>query len=82
MEEAVMRQIFGSTITLAMIPAAASAVISLFVPATFAQTPAPSATTPAMPPALTTPWGDPDLQGIWLDETDTPLQRSAKHAGR
>jgi hypothetical protein len=82
MEEAVMRQIFGSTITLAMIPAAASAVISLFVSATFAQTPAPSATTPATPPALTTPWGDPDLQGIWLDETDTPLQRSAKYAGQ
>ncbi len=25
-----------------------------------------------------TPWGDPDLQGIWTDETDTPLQRSPK----
>jgi hypothetical protein len=82
MEEAVMRLIFGSTITRAMIPAAASAVISLFVPAAFAQTPAPSATTPAMPPGLTTAWGDPDLQGIWLDETDTPLQRSAKYAGQ
>ena len=27
-----------------------------------------------------TPWGDPDLQGIWTDETTTPLQRSAKYA--
>lgn len=25
-----------------------------------------------------TPWGEPDLQGIWTDETDTPLQRSVK----
>jgi hypothetical protein len=27
-----------------------------------------------------TVWGEPDLQGIWTDETDTPLQRSAKYA--
>src|SRR5436190_7017309 len=27
-----------------------------------------------------TPWGDPDLQGIWTDETDTPLQRSPRFA--
>jgi hypothetical protein len=30
--------------------------------------------------ALKTPWGEPDLQGIWTDEADTPLQRSAKYA--
>src|SRR5215468_6232666 len=30
--------------------------------------------------ALKTPWGEPDLQGIWTDETDTPLQRSPKFA--
>jgi hypothetical protein len=29
-----------------------------------------------------TPWGDPDLQGIWTDETDTPLQRSPKYANQ
>jgi hypothetical protein len=29
---------------------------------------------------LRTPWGEPDLQGIWTDETDTPLQRLAKYA--
>jgi hypothetical protein len=29
---------------------------------------------------LKTPWGAPDLQGIWTDETDTPLQRPAKYA--
>jgi len=32
--------------------------------------------------ALTTPWGEPDLQGIWTDEHDTPLQRPTKYAGR
>jgi hypothetical protein len=30
--------------------------------------------------ALKTPWGEPDLQGIWTDETDTPLQRPPKYA--
>lgn len=29
-----------------------------------------------------TPWGDPDLQGIWSGETLTPLERPAKFAGR
>jgi hypothetical protein len=29
-----------------------------------------------------TPWGDPDLQGIWTDVYETPLQRPARYAGR
>jgi hypothetical protein len=29
-----------------------------------------------------TPWGDPDLQGIWNDPYDTPLQRSAQYANQ
>jgi hypothetical protein len=40
--------------------------------------PTTSATSPA--PTLKTPWGEPDLQGIWMDESDTPLQRPAKYA--
>jgi hypothetical protein len=31
-------------------------------------------------PAQKTPWGEPDLQGIWTDQNDTPLQRLAKYA--
>jgi hypothetical protein len=31
---------------------------------------------------LKTPWGEPDLQGIWTDETDTPLERSPKFANQ
>src|SRR5215470_4598382 len=42
------------------------------------QAPASSVTAPV--PALKTPWGEPDLQGIWTDEFDTPLQRPAKYA--
>jgi hypothetical protein len=32
--------------------------------------------------ASRTPWGDPNLQGIWTDVYETPLQRPAKYAGR
>ena len=32
--------------------------------------------------ALRTPWGDPDLQGIWSGETLTPLQRPARFADK
>ena len=31
---------------------------------------------------LRTVWGEPDLQGIWTDSTDTPLQRPAKFANQ
>src|SRR5262249_11773987 len=37
---------------------------------------------PGQAPALKTPWGEPDLQGIWTDETDTPFQRSPKFANQ
>jgi hypothetical protein len=39
-----------------------------------AQAPTASLTT------LNTSWGEPDLQGIWTDEFDVPLQRPAKYA--
>src|SRR4051812_43553994 len=32
--------------------------------------------------ALKTPWGEPDLQGIWTEEFDTPLQRPARYGTR
>ena len=33
-------------------------------------------------PAPKTPWGEPDLQGIWTDPYQTPLQRPAKFANK
>ena len=33
-------------------------------------------------PAPKTPWGHPDLQGIWLDEFDTPFERPAQSADK
>src|SRR5882672_10106371 len=66
----------GSMIWVAIAAAAVSAGISMSITRTSAQAPAASA------PALKTPWGEPDLQGIWTDETDTPLQRSPKFANQ
>jgi len=44
---------------------------------------APStSTTAGTPAAILTPWGEPDLQGIWYAFEDVPLQRPAQYAGR
>jgi hypothetical protein len=71
----------GSIKTAAMTPVAMTAVAiaaaAILMPAAITQA---SAQAPASAPALKTPWGEPDLQGIWTDETDTPLQRPAKWA--
>jgi hypothetical protein len=68
----------GLTITVAVAATAVGAVVSASITGISAQTPAGSATAAA----LKTPWGEPDLQGIWTDEFDTPLQRSAKYANQ
>src|SRR5580704_9505970 len=65
-----------STIMVAIATAASAAFIAASITPISAQAPAASA------PALKTPWGEPDLQGIWTDETDTPLQRSPKFANQ
>jgi hypothetical protein len=79
--EAIMRERFsGSMISVAIVGAAVSIVVSVSATRASAQAPVASATAPA--PALTTPWGEPDMQGIWTDETDTPLQRSPKYANQ
>src|SRR5438093_10243369 len=33
-------------------------------------------------PAVKTPWGEPDLQGIWSRDVDIPLQRPTKYGDR
>jgi hypothetical protein len=32
--------------------------------------------------ALKTPWGEPDLQGIWYDTNDTPFERAPRYGNR
>jgi hypothetical protein len=49
---------------------------------TAADAPAISVKATTAAAALKTPWGEPDLQGIWTDESDTPLQRSPKYANQ
>jgi len=77
-----MRDRFSGSMmmTIAIAAAAVGGVISVSITETSAQAPAPSAATSG--PALKTPWGEPDLQGIWTDETDTLLQRPAKYANQ
>jgi hypothetical protein len=66
----------GSIVTAAIAAAAASVAIAGSVTPASAQAQAVSGAT------LKTPWGEPDLQGIWTDEFDTPLQRPAKYANQ
>ena len=63
-----------SIVTVAIAGTALSVVMMACIAPAAAQ--ATSAATPAQTKPLTTPWGDPDLQGIWTDETDVPLQRA------
>ena len=76
----------GSMVTVAIAAAAVGAAISVPVTRTSAQTPPPYPTAQAgegrVGAALKTPWGEPDLQGIWTDEFDTPFQRPAKYANQ
>ena len=37
---------------------------------------------PGVSSVARTPWGDPDLQGVWNHGTITPLERPAEYAGR
>ena len=70
------------TITAVAAAGAVSAAISMAVTRTSAQASATSVAMPAHVPALKTPWGEPDLQGIWTVESDTPFQRSPKYANQ
>jgi hypothetical protein len=65
-----------SMITVAI--AAAAVVTAGSVPATRATAQALTVSNPV----LKTPWGEPDLQGIWTEEFDTPLQRPAQYANQ
>ena len=67
---------FSGSIATVAIAAAASATTAASITPTSAQAPAVSSA------SLKTLWGEPDLQGIWTDEFDTPLQRPAKYANQ
>lgn len=71
----------------------AVAILSASTALAQAPKPAAQATTPAKPAAKAaptnkqwtppkTPWGDPDLQGVWNDATSTPLERPGGVSGK
>jgi len=65
-----------SMITFAFAAVAVGTAMWMLTSAASAQAPAASGT------GLKTPWGEPDLQGIWTEEYDTPLQRPARVANQ
>src|SRR5579871_1573590 len=77
----VMDNRFSGLIVIAAIAATASTAVSVSVTPASAQAPAVSGAALKAAP-LKTAWGEPDLQGIWTNEFDTPLQRSAKYANQ
>jgi hypothetical protein len=69
--------------SIAIVIAVAAVAIAVSIDRAAAQAPgAAAAPTPAPQAQLKTPWGEPDLQGIWTAEFDTPLQRPAKYASQ
>jgi hypothetical protein len=80
-KETIVRERFSGSMMAVAIVAAAAVNSGVFTP-TSAQAPQPAATAPPLALMLKTPWGEPDLQGIWTDENDTPLQRPTKYANQ
>ena len=66
-----------TTAAIAITAAAVSILYLASITPTSAQAqPSPQSTAPV----LKTPWGEPDLQGIWTVEAETPLQRPQRYA--
>src|ERR1700674_2111062 len=70
-------QLVGVAATIAIV-AMAMRTIAGQAPTTTVKTPASTAKTAT----LKTPWGEPDLQGIWSRDADVPLQRPTKYGNR
>jgi hypothetical protein len=82
-----MRDCFsGSIVTVAFAAAVVTAAVSAAVTRSSAQAPSSTGAALKTPPLKTTPlktaWGDPDLQGIWTTEFDTPFQRPPRFANQ
>ncbi len=80
----IVRQLVGVVSAIAIV---SPAVVRLQAQAPGKASQASAATTPAAKPVSRkpmprTPWGDPDLQGVWDYKTITPLERPQNMAGR
>jgi hypothetical protein len=65
-----------------MVLVAVTALLKLAPAPVSGQTPAASTGAATAGPVPRTPWGEPDLQGIWTEQFDTPLQRPARFASK
>ena len=63
-----------------MMVALTAAAVSTPILASITRSPAQAPATAYSVPSLRTPWDEPDLQGIWTVEANTPLQRPATYA--
>jgi hypothetical protein len=72
----------GSMTMVAIAAAVGCVLISAPTTTASAQAPAASGAMPVPAASPKTAWGEPDLQGIWTDETATPLQRPARYANQ
>jgi hypothetical protein len=80
-----MRRRFLELIGVAAVVTAVIVLLKLAPVSVAGQASRPAATGGAVTtagPVAKTPWGEPDLQGIWNDPYLTPLQRSARYAGK
>lgn len=66
--------------SIGLVPAALVIGISLTTASAAGQAQAPAAR--AESPLRMTPWGHPNLQGVWTNKTITPLERPDEFAGR
>ena len=80
-----MRRRLLEVLGVAAVILAVTVLLKLTPAAVAGQTPAAKATAGAAAKTATapkTPWGEPDLQGIWTDDFQTPLQRAPRYANK
>src|SRR5579872_5548379 len=78
----VARRFSMSRRSLASLCVLGAAIVFLWVTPVPVASQAPPATKPNPGASLRTPWGEPDLQGIWNIDADVPLERAPEYAGR
>jgi hypothetical protein len=74
--------VLAGVLTLVLVAAISLSGQNPATPAKTAPTPAKSTVATKAGTTRRTPWGDPDLQGVWFVMADVPLERSAANAGK
>jgi hypothetical protein len=77
-----MRRRFLELMAVAAVLVAVVVLLKLAPVQVGGQVPPATQTGAATAPASETPWGEPDLQGLWSYDFEVPLQRPSRYAGR